>query len=379
MVYLDNAATSWPKPEAVYQIVEKTLRLGGNAGRGVNSSSLSASRVLHNARYSLAELFNISQPEQIVFTQNVTEAINLALKGLLKPGDHVIISAVEHNAVVRPLEYLIQYGVTYSTVPCDSEGRLLLASLEEQIKGYPRTKIVCISHASNVLGTTQPIKEIGHIVRKYGLCFLVDAAQSAGVLPIDVVDMNIDLLAFTGHKGLLGPQGSGGLYVRPGLALTPLIHGGTGNHSALLMQPTIMPEGLESGTRNIPAIAGLAAGANFCLKNMEIIRTHEINLLDRLLDYFNSQRKIKYYGPRNSKERVGLVSFNIEGTVPDDLGTMLDSKYGIITRTGLHCSPLAHQVMGTMKTGAIRVSVGAFTTEGDVNFFIQAISELAGG
>ena len=272
MIYLDNAATSWPKPESVYQAVDEALRNSGNAGRGVNASSLRASRILYTGRNVIADFFNIKRPEQIVFTQNVTEALNLALKGFLVPGDHVLTSSLEHNAVIRTLESLQAHSITYTKVRCDEEGNIDLQILEESI--CSKTKLICLNHASNVLGTIQPAREVGMLAKKHKLYFLLDTAQTAGILPIDVEEMKIDFLAFTGHKALLGPQGSGGLYIREGLEVSPLIHGGTGNHSALLTQPRDLPEGLESGTRNISAIAGLTAGVQYCRDNIKIGRAH---------------------------------------------------------------------------------------------------------
>lgn len=377
MIYLDNAATSWPKPEEVYKVVEEALRMGGNSGRGVNSTSLSASRVLYQARRNLAEFFNIPKPERIVFTQNVTEALNLILKGFLAPEDHVLISAVEHNAVVRPLEALKEKGVTYSVVPCDKTGTLDLEALEKLIS--PHTKLICVTHASNVFGTILPVKQIGEIAGKHKIHLLVDAAQSAGVLPIDVEDFGIDFLAFTGHKGLLGPQGTGGVYIGGDLKVSPLLHGGTGNHSASILQPSVLPEGLESGTRNLPGIAGLSAGVKYCQEHREEIRAHELNLMAKVLSYFQKEPRISFLGPKDLESRVGLVSFNIEGFSADQVGILLDRNFGIVTRTGLHCSPFAHSLAGTLEIGAIRLSVGPFTKDEEIEIFLQAITSILGG
>ena len=377
MIYLDNAATSWPKPETVYQEVENALRMGGNPGRGVNTTSLSASRILFEARRELAGFFNAPKPERIIFTQNATEGLNLILQGVLSVGEHVLISSIEHNAVVRPLESLKEQGIDYSLIPCDETGLIDIALMENLIK--QNTKLIVLTHASNVLGTIQPIQEMGAIAKKHGINFMVDASQTAGVLPIDVQNMNIDFLAFTGHKGLLGPQGTGGVYIREELQVRPLFQGGTGNHSASLTQPTILPEGLESGTRNLPGIAGLLAGVRYCQTHQEDIRAHELRLMARLISYFKQQPKINYYGPRKAEDRVGLISFNIEGFSADTVGILLDRTYGIISRTGLHCSPMAHRVSKTIETGSLRVSVGAFTTEDDLESLIQALDSIIGG
>jgi cysteine desulfurase family protein len=377
MIYLDNGATSWPKPETVYQAVNQAMRQSGNAGRGVNASSLWASQVLYEARTALASFFNIKKPEQIIFTQNVTEALNIALKGFLASGDHVLISSLEHNAVVRPLEALKNDGITYTIVPCDEEGNIDLEALEESIRAS--TKLICLNHASNVLGTIQSAKEVGMLAKKSGLSFLLDAAQTAGVIPIDVEEMKIDFLAFTGHKSLFGPQGSGGLYIRDGLEVTPLIHGGTGSHSASLIQPRNLPEGLESGTRNIPAIAGLTAGVQYCQENIRTIRNHELYLVEKVIDFFSNSSRIKVYGPKNSEDRVGLVSFNISDFSADTVGCWLDHQYQIVTRTGLHCSPLAHRVAGTSEMGSIRISISPFTSDQEVDTLLKALTKLMGG
>jgi len=387
VIYLDNAATSWPKPESVYQAVEQTIRNAGNAGRGANTMSLAASRILVETRMLLAELFNIPNSERIVFTQNVTEALNLALKGTLNAGDHVVISPYEHNSVVRVLEYLrVEVGITYTIAPChvyDEEDaqfnsnnytESVLAAFESSIK--PNTKMLCVTHASNVLGTILPIHELGRLAKSYNLLFLVDAAQTAGIIPIDAQAMEIDLLAFTGHKGLLGPQGTGGLYVKKDVLIKPLIHGGTGSRSAKLSQPDVFPDALESGTRNLAGIAGLAAGVRYCLEHITEIRSHEILLLDKLLAYLQQQPHISIYGPTKATERVGLIAFNASKMLADELGYVLENQYNIATRTGLHCSPLAHASVSTIDQGAIRVSVGPFTTESEIDQLIAALGEI---
>lgn len=377
MLYLDNAATSWPKPETVYEAMEKALRMGGNPGRGVNSSSLSASRIVCEARCILAGFFNVPKSEQIIFTQNATESLNLVLKGFLSSGDHVLISAVEHNGVVRPLEALKSGGIEYSLIPCDENGLFDPADIKNFIKG--NTKLIVLTHASNVLGTILPIQEVGAIAEEQNIYLMVDASQTAGILPIDVQKMQIDFLAFTGHKGLLGPQGTGGIYIKEGLKVRPLIHGGTGNHSASLAQPDGLPEGLESGTRNLPGIAGLLAGVKYCSHNQQEMRTQELKLIKKLLDYFEQEPRIKFYGPSNPEERIGLVSFNVEGFNADQVGLLLDRNYGIISRTGLHCSPLAHKVANTFEKGAVRISFGPFTTMEDMEQLINALTDILGG
>ncbi|OEF95928.1 aminotransferase class V-fold PLP-dependent enzyme [Desulfuribacillus alkaliarsenatis] len=393
MIYLDNAATSWPKPESVYKAVEQTLREVGNAGRGASSKSLAASRILLEARNALADFFNISASERVVFTQNVTESLNLALKGFLSEGEHVVISPFEHNSVVRVLEYLkMAKGVSYSIaninrdkINGDNIDRLnnsnFLKNPELVVEAFANalqnnTKLICTTHASNVVGSILPITELGRLAKSKDVLFMVDVAQTAGVIPINAQEMNIDLLAFTGHKGLLGTQGTGGLYIRPGIDLEPLIHGGTGSQSALLKQPTSYPEAVESGTRNIPGIAGLLAGVTYCKQNMEHMRAHEQMLTNLFIKFCLEHKQITIYGPIDEQARVGLVAFNVDGIRADELAFRLEREYGVTTRTGLHCAPLAHELISTLECGAVRMSVGAFTTEQEIQQLINALEEI---
>lgn len=375
MIYVDNAATSWPKPELVYQTHDNVLRNTGNAGRGVNQASLAAGRQLLHTRDSLARLFNIDKSERIIFTQNITEALNTGLQGLLESGDHVLISSLEHNSVVRPLEYLKSHGVEYSVVPCAPDGILDINVLKTYLQ--PATKMLCFTHASNVLGTILPLKEIGNFAREHKLLFVVDSAQTAGVIPIDVQEMNIDFLAFTGHKSLLGPPGTGGYYLREGLSLRPLIYGGTGLHSAKLEQPQVWPEGMESGTRNTPGIAALGAGVEYILQEgIMKIRRHELNLTNLLIRQLEEFEGVKILGPKNPEQRTGLVSCTFPGISPDSICACLDRNYGIITRSGLHCAPLAHQTAGTEREGALRISLGVFNSEEDIKSLCRALHEI---
>jgi len=377
LLYFDNAATSWPKPEVVYQVHNEILRRAGNAGRGVNQASLAASRELFQTREALARLFNIPAAERIIFTKNVTEALNVGLQGLMQPGDHVLISSVEHNAVVRTLEYLKTKGVDYTIVPCDREG---FAEVDQWEKyRLPETKMLCCTHASNVLGTIQPIRELGEYARQHGLLFAVDTAQTAGVLPIDVESMKIDFLAFTGHKGLLGPQGTGGFYARPGLRISPLIYGGTGLHSAALAQPEDWPEGMESGTQNIPGLAALRAGVEFILEQgLDNIRRKELALMEQLLAGLKKLPGVEILGPLEAHRRVGLISLRCLNRSADEIAYLLDSQYDIITRSGLHCSPLAHKTAGTERDGALRISLGLFHTAEDIETLLKAMQSILG-
>lgn len=375
-IYLDNAATSWPKPESVYRAVDYFNRkIGASPGRGSHRRSIISGQVLLETRESLAGLFNIKDSSRIVFTVNVTEAINIALKGLLEPGDHVVISSMEHNAVVRPLHALKDKGVEITVVRCSPDGTLDPSLLERALT--LRTRLVCLLHASNITGTIMPVAEVGRIARRKGILFMVDAAQSAGVLPVDVEEQSIDLLAFTGHKGLLGPQGTGGLYIRPGLDVRPLVEGGTGSQSEQVDQPDFMPDRFESGTPNTPGIAGLNAGVQFIKETgLEKIRQHEQELTDALILGLREITGVTLYGPCDSRRQTAVVSFNIEDRDCGEVSFLLDQKYGIQSRSGLHCAPLAHRTMGTLKRGACRLSPGFFNTMEDIQKTIKAVYEI---
>lgn len=377
MIYLDNAATSWPKPESVYEAVDRCLRhYGANPGRGGHKLSLQAGRVILETRELLASLFNIPDSSRLVFTSNVTEALNLAIKGMVNPGDHVVLTSMEHNAVSRPVWALEQIGVEYTVVKCSPQGILEPLDLAAALKS--NTRLVCVNHASNVVGTIQPIDVIGQLTSGRGIAFLVDCAQSAGVIPIDVVKSRIDLLAFTGHKGLMGPPGTGGLYIREGIELRPLKEGGTGTNSELLTQPTAMPERYESGTPNTSGIAGMGAGVRFVMQEgLDKIRLHEQHLTARLLQGLKAIKGVRIYGPMDEKLMTAVVSFNLEGWEANELSFILDQVYDIATRAGLHCAPLAHQTLGTMESGTLRVSPGYFNTREHIEEFLSAVSEIA--
>jgi len=376
-IYLDNAATSWPKPEAVYTAMDRFQRnIGANPGRGVTQSSLASSALVLETRELLAELFHIDDPLRIAFSLNVTEALNVALKGILLPGDHLVISSMEHAALARPAFALREKGVDLTVVPCDSEGLLDVSDLAKAIR--PNTKMVGLLHASNVTGTIQPIAEVGKLCREKEILFLLDSAQSAGVLPIDVNRQCIDVLAFTGHKGLLGPQGTGGLYVRPGIVVRPLKEGGTGSWARNMEQPDIMPDCLESGTLNTPGIIGLGAGVRFILEQgLERIRLHEQQLTALLWDNLQKIPGIRIYGPADLNARTAVVSFTVDNVDPNQISSALEADYGIVTRAGLHCAPLAHQTVGTIPGGTCRLSPGFFTSEREIDIAIHAIEEIA--
>lgn len=377
MLYFDNAATSWPKPEVVYETHDRVFRQGGNAARGVNQSSLRAGRVLLHTREVIAQLFGIKQSERIIFTQNVTESINVGLQGLLYPGDHVLISSLEHNAVVRPLEFLRKKGVTYTIVPCSPQGELDMATVQAHLQ--QNTKLLCFTHASNVLGSILPINQLGHLAKQHDCLFMVDTAQSGGIIPLNVEEQQIDFLAFTGHKSLLGPQGVGGFYVKPGIKLQSLIHGGTGNQSLERQQPEIWPEGMESGTRNVPGIAALGAGIEYILQEgLSKIRAHEINLMEVLLAGLKNLSGIQILGPQNPSSRISLVSCVFQQHTPEQVCWELDHRYDIVTRAGLHCAPLAHQTAGTIDQGALRISLNYFQSEADIHTLLSALQDILG-
>jgi cysteine desulfurase family protein len=380
MIYMDNAATSWPKPEAVYQAVDRTMRQsGGNSGRGSYRMALSAGESMKETRMLLAQLFHVKDPDAISFTPNATTALNLALKGLLKPGDHVLTSRMEHNAVARPLKRLEETGIRITKVDTSVDTGIDLAALESAME--PDTKLVVCSHVTNVTGTVNPLKEIGALCRSRGILFLVDASQSAGTRAIDVQEMGIDMLAFTGHKGLLGPQGTGGLYIREGLQLQTLIEGGTGSDSESLHQPATGPSRYESGTQNGPGIAGLGEGIRFLLKEgIEAIGEREAFLTDRLLSGFRLLENVRVFGPAPGFPRGNVVSIAIRGFETGDIAMALDQVFEIAVRSGLHCAADAHQILGTSETGGlVRFSPGYFTTEAEIDQCIEAVSAISRG
>jgi cysteine desulfurase family protein len=376
-IYMDNAATSFPKPECVYQAVDHFNRyLGASPGRGSHRQTVQAGSIMLEAREALARLFNIEDCSRIAFALNVTEALNTGLKGLLKPGDHVITSSLEHNAVARPLSGLTRVGVEWTTIPCDAEGKLRTDLLKREIR--PNTRMICMLHASNLTGTIMPIAEVGKIARERGIVFMVDSAQTAGVLELDVEQQYIDILAFTGHKSLYGPQGTGGIYLRPDIQLNTLKEGGTGSLSESLEQPEHMPDRLESGTPNTPGIAGLLAGVEFIMKTgLENIRQHEQLLSSQLLEGMQAISGVEVYGAVSTLPRTAVLAFNVKGMDCGELSTRLDYEYGIVSRSGLHCTPMAHQVLGTLQQGACRLSPGFFNTEADVKVVLEALHSIA--
>lgn len=375
MIYLDNAATSFPKPNRVYdEVIECMKNYAANPGRSSHDMSIKASSKIAETRQELSALFNIDCLFNIIFTCNATEALNMAIKGILTNGDHVISTVIEHNSVLRPLNYLSKSGVEVTLADVNMEGFVDVERLEKSIK--KNTKAIIINHASNVLGTIQDIDKIGSICRKYGLIFMVDASQSAGVISIDVDKSNIDLLAFPGHKGLLGPQGTGGLFIREGIDVKHFIDGGTGSNSSSMEQPDFLPDKFESGTLNTPGIAGLCAGLKF-IKNIGIenIEKHEKILTEYLLAELKKISYVKLYGLNSITNRVAVVSINIDNMDSSKVGYILN-KNNLAIRTGYHCAPLIHDIIGTKQYGTVRISPGYFNTTKDIESLIDVIKNI---
>jgi cysteine desulfurase family protein len=375
--YFDNAASSWPKPpEVVKAMVECMEAYSANPGRGSHQMAVRASRALFEARKNIAKLSGISNPNDISFALNTTHALNLAIKGFLNDGDHVICTAIEHNSVRRPLEYLKRMRrieVTYITT--DSKGNINLSEIKQAIK--PNTRLMVCSHSSNLLGTILPLDQISEIIKKHDVKLLVDAAQSLGVIPVDVQKMGIDMLAFPGHKGLLGPQGTGGLYIHPDIELVPLHHGGTGSKSEDIDQPLIRPDRFEAGTQNTVGIAGLNEGVKYVLnETVERIHHKEWALTQRFMEGLMKIDELEILGPLLGEQKTGIVSFRMPTIDSSELAFILDQHYKIAVRSGYHCTPLAHESVGTLETGAVRASVGYFTTENEIDYFINAIHEI---
>jgi cysteine desulfurase family protein len=377
MIYLDNAATTFPKPESTYQYIDKYMRnIAANPGRGSHSMAIKSAEIIFSTREALAELFNIEDPMNIVFTKNCTESINVGIKGFLKKGDHVITTSMEHNSVLRPLSKMKEKGVEVSIVKGDEFGSINPQTIFNNITN--KTKMIITTHASNLTGTIMPIKEIGEICKDNKLTYMVDAAQSAGILDIDIKECNIDMLAFPGHKGLYGPMGIGGLYLNPDLDLDTFIEGGTGSKSSEITQPLFMPDKFESGTPNLVGIAGLMGGLEF----IKSIGTNNIRYkIQKMAHHFReaicSTWNIKIYGSKKAENNSGIVLVNIKGMDSAIVSNILDTEFQIATRPGLHCAPLAHKSIGTEDTGAVRFSLSSFTTIEDIEKASVALIKIA--
>lgn len=378
MIYLDNAATTFPKPEIVYKTMDTFYRtLGANPGRSGHRMAVAAEKEIEDTRTVVARLFGIRNSMRLILTFNATDAINMGIKGFLKPGDHAITTFLEHNAVSRALHGLEKRGIiTITKVRNSPDGFINPVDIKKAITS--KTRFIIMAHAPNVLGTIQPIRDIGRIAREDNCIFMVDAAQTAGVCEIDVNECFIDMIAFTGHKGPLGPTGTGGLYVGERLTLDPWREGGTGFEAASLTQPEELPFKLESGTPNTVGIAGLRAGIEFVLsKKISTIRAHEQHLTSKLMRAFQHDQRFTLYGTTDITKKVGILSMNVKGFKPQEVGGILDQTFNIAVRPGLHCAPFAHQMIGTFPDGTIRISPGCFNTEDDIDQLITALTKIA--
>lgn len=379
MIYLDNAATSWPKPPQVIQAMLDVLkRVCANPGRSAHTMARQTEDAVLNVREMLAKLFNINDPMRIAFMPNTTYALNTAIYGVTAKGSKVVTTAVEHNSVLRPLKTLEAEGIiSLEVIQPDKFGKITIQSIKRTLrKGID---LFCMTLSSNVTGSIMPVDEAGKICRSHGIVFLLDAAQGAGVIPIDVEKMNIDLLAFPGHKGLLGPQGTAGLYVREGIKIKPLVQGGTGSFSDRLLQPEVFPDVLESGTLNVPGIVGLGKGVSFVNDTgIESIHQKKKQLLKMLFDELEQESSITIYSP-SPEQNSGILALSIQDMDSSEVSYLLDRKFGICTRSGFHCAPLTHLALGTDKTGLVRISPGYFNDETEIELTVKAIQSIAAG
>ena len=377
-IYLDNASTSFPKaPTVATAMSDYITNRGININRGSYSLAYDVEDIIYTTRQRLNTLFNGHDPSHVIFTQNVTMSLNMVIKGLLKAGDHVLVSSMEHNAVMRPLTQLLDKGITFDIIPCDKTGSIQLESMDSLIR--PNTVAMIINHASNVCGTIQPLESIGSICKAHNLQFIVDAAQTAGVIPIDVKAYHIDALCFTGHKGLLGPQGIGGIILTKEMAqtLTPLIAGGTGSFSHLETMPTHMPDAFEAGTLNLPGIIGLNEGLSYIeSQGMENIHNYELALAQAFLEGLQSIDVVNIIGKQDIQDRTAVISITIDGIDPASIAYELESNYHIMTRVGLHCASRAHQTLRTYPEGTVRFSFGYANTHKDVESALSALHRI---
>ena len=376
MIYLDSSATSFLKPPQVAEAVFRSFNTIGNAGRGAHAPTLNASRLIYDTREKLAALFGTPDPSRIAFTCNATEALNIAIHGAIHPGEHVITTACEHNSVLRPLYLKEKEGTELTIIPADKKGRIRYDFLESSGKSNPSA--IVLTHASNLSGNVTDLAFVSNFAKKHGLLLIVDASQTAGSLPINVVKMGIDILCFTGHKGLFGPQGTGGLYVREGLTLSPLKSGGSGIHSFDRQHPTDMPTALEAGTLNGHGIAGLNAGLDYILSTgVKNIHAKEISLARRFVNGISDISDLKLYGDIDAPLRTPIISLNIGNMSSASVSDILWEDYEICVRAGAHCAPLMHKTFGTEKQGAVRFSFSCFNTEAEIDTAIQAMHEIA--
>ncbi len=377
MIYLDNAATSFPKPEPVIDAVIDCLRTkGANPGRGAHQAAMAASRVIFETREALAGLLNVEDSSNIIFTLNATDSLNMGIKGLLSPGDHAVTTSMEHNSVSRPLNALALDGVLVSKIKCDEQGRLNLMEMERAVNS--KTKLIVTTHASNITGTLMPLADIAEIAHKRGAVFMVDAAQTGGAFPLDVQSLGIDVLACSGHKSLLGPQGTGVLYIASHIDMEEAKQGGTGGNSEDPLQPRTRPDRYESGTPNTPGIAGLGAAIKFIQEaGISKIRDKEESLTKQLMVGLKAIKGVTVYGPPEEETRAPIVSINIDGTGCHEVAFALDKGFDVASRSGLHCAPDAHRTIGTIGSGTVRLSAGFFNTEEEVKTALEAIGHIA--
>ena len=376
MIYMDNAATTVRKPVQVKEAVLAALDTMGNAGRGASDPALDASRVIYGTREKLAGLFHAESPSRIVFTVNSTESLNIAIKGLCDPGDHVITTVLEHNSVLRPLYECRERGTALTILGCDEKGNISYEEMERAVR--PETKMIVCTHASNLTGNMIDLERVHAIAKRHGLLLIVDASQTAGVWEIDVQKLGIDVLCFTGHKGLLGPQGTGGMYVRSGVEIRPLLSGGSGIDTYNTHHPAQMPTALEAGTLNGHGIAGLGAAVSYITEiGPDTIWERELALMQRFYQGISGIPGVKVYGDFSTKDRAAIVSFNIGDYDSSEVSDELNVRYGIVTRPGAHCAPLMHQALGTVDQGAVRFSFSHFNTEEEVDAAVRAVKELA--
>lgn len=377
MIYLDNAATTYPKPKTVYQSVMRAMtEYGANPGRGSHAMAIEGARVIYETRELMAQLFNLDDPMKVIFTFNATDGLNQAIKGVLNPGDHVITTTMEHNSVLRPIMELEKYGIENTIIQCAKDGTLKVEDIEASIKS--NTRLIVTTHVSNLTGTIMPVEEIGQMCKRRNILYLVDGSQSAGVLDIDMKRFNINLLAVPGHKGLLGPQGTGALLINSDVTIKQLKEGGTGSESSSMYQPNFYPDKLEAGTHNLPGIAGLNAGLKYILsKGTKSIYSHEKNLIEIFINELKKNAKIEIYGPEDIDLRCGVVPINILDIDSSEVAYRLDTEYNIAVRPGLHCAPLAHKTIGTEKIGAVRFGIGPFNKKPDIMAAVKALNEIS--
>ncbi|MDW8802787.1 aminotransferase class V-fold PLP-dependent enzyme [Clostridium sp. A1-XYC3] len=378
-VYLDNSATTYPKPEEVYTSVYNYMKnIGANPGRGGYANALEGDRIIFNCREALMSLFNFNSLENVIFTSNITQSLNIILKSIVKDGWHIITSSVEHNSVIRPLFSLKETkNIEVDILQCSKDGLINVDEFKKAIK--PNTKLVVLNHASNVIGTIQPLEEIGKICKAHNIYFVIDSAQSAGAIPVDFSKLNCNALAFTGHKSLLGPQGIGGFLIDDDLnkEASPFIEGGTGSISQSTIQPDFLPDKFESGTLNAPGISGLLAGIKYIMnEGVSAIKEREMELCQQFIDGLSSIDSVEIYGFKDASLRTPTISINSSKINNAELGFILDREFGIMARTGLHCSPLAHQTIGTFPVGTLRFSIGPFNDKKDIDYALYAVNSI---